>query len=249
MSPTKRDHLILLIAFVVCIVFECFLILAKPQHPPAPAPQAHAIVLPEVTVTSSTPDVPIVRPTLPKGEHWVPKIVIENKAIDAETATWFYTNMAKLAAAGADDIVVVLNSHGGDTDAGIVMAHAVEDTGVPVVCVIDGYAESMASYVLQSCDVRLMTRRSFLMIHEARRLQVDNAYIHDMEDVLSELKTLNAAMAAQYCRRMHLTPAQLAAKIKDGHRWYLNADEAVRVGAVDGIAKSVQDVRSKLERP
>ena len=65
-----------------------------------------------------------------------------------------------------NSVVLRINSPGGSVLAGFDLARYLEETGIQVVCVVDGEAASMAFYILQSCDVRLMTSRSMLMAHE-----------------------------------------------------------------------------------
>lgn len=49
-------------------------------------------------------------------------------------------------------------------------------------------------------------------------------------------------MLAHETRRMKLDAATVAARIADGKMWYMKADEALAVGAVDAVTPSMDAV-------
>lgn len=74
------------------------------------------------------------------------------------------------AIANHEDIVYIeIDSPGGSVSAGLqlqALMRKAEKAGVETVCLVDGHAASMAGFLLQECDVRMMTRRSDILYHE-----------------------------------------------------------------------------------
>jgi len=142
---------------------------------------------------------------------------------------------------GFDVVVIEWNSPGGEVLSGFELAKAIEDSIIPVVCVVDGQADSMAFYILQSCHVRLMTRRSMLMVHKARiggAPSID-PIVNANRKIL--LDALNFAMAEHITERMCITRDELLEKISVLD-WWMNWEDALKVGAVDGVVRSTKDV-------
>lgn len=168
--------------------------------------------------------------------------------IDSDLADQFEQTVAKLN--HAEVIVVEINSRGGEMEAGFRISKAIERSPVHVVCVVDGVAMSMANYILQSCDERLMTKRSVLMLH-LPAVQAEGQE-DDLSDAVAGLHAAGEAACQHLARRMTLTPEELLTKIE--HRsWYLNAPEALQVKAVDLIVSDVPSVivseEAKLKPP
>ena len=155
--------------------------------------------------------------------------------------------------AGAEAIVLEINSPGGDVAAGIDGSRAIEMSKAPVVCVVDGDASSMGSYILQSCDVRMMTKRSIIMIHEPAFSGGVGGQPKDIENALNDLVALNKALTEQYAKKMNISAEDIRARIANGVSWYLNWDEAKYFKAVDQVVYSVEAVldsyRSDLKAP
>jgi ATP-dependent protease ClpP protease subunit len=118
-----------------------------------------------------------------------------------------------------------------------------------VVCVVDGKAMSMAFYILQTCDVRLMTKRSYLMVHQPIAQGIEDSQPVPLENRLRRLQAIDNAMMQQYVKRMKISAKELRARIDGGREYYLNSDDAVKAGAVDGVVESVEVTRHNLMRP
>jgi ATP-dependent Clp protease protease subunit len=129
-------------------------------------------------------------------------------------------------------IFLEIDSEGGEVDAGFALTKAIEASPVPVICIVDGQAASMAFYVLQSCDVRAMTPRSSLMMHQVTLIGAIKA--SNIKALQKQIDTYNKAMVGQCAAKMKLTSAQISAKIADGD-WWMGTDEALEVGAIDSV--------------
>jgi len=141
----------------------------------------------------------------------------------------------------AKSIVLVIDSPGGSIPAGWAIVKAMEKSKAPITCVVDGTAASMAFVVLEGCDIRLMTPRSQLMMHEAAVIvQEFRGQPTVWSNIASALKTITRAMVEHCAAHMKISPDELEAKIIHGQEWWMNWKEAVAVGAVDDTLSSVK---------
>lgn len=66
-------------------------------------------------------------------------------------------------------IYLHINSHGGDAFAGLSAMNAIENTKVPVVCIVDGFVASAATFLLMGATGgRQMRKNSTILIHQLR---------------------------------------------------------------------------------
>lgn len=139
-------------------------------------------------------------------------------------------------------VILEINTDGGDIDSGFMLAKAIERSKARVVCVVDGQAASMGSYILESCDRRIMTKRSLLMIHEAGASTGGHSW--DLSDAANEMAALSRAMFEHYAHHIPgLTATQIAEKTTGGRCIWLDWKEAKKLGAVDAVVDTVMDVR------
>lgn len=199
-----------------------------------------AILLACAPIRAQTPvqeDPPAVSqaPEAPQMAH----IIFEGQVNDSSADEFV---LALAAASGSATIVIELNSRGGSVSAGFKMAKAIERFPGLVACVADGEVSSMAFYVFQSCPLRLMTERSRLFAHDPRFMTLDG--INDipiLQQRLEDLNTLSEAMAAHECKRLTI-PLKECRRLLASDRWWLTAQSAKSIGAVDNIVNDVNMV-------
>jgi ATP-dependent protease ClpP protease subunit len=156
--------------------------------------------------------------------------------------------------AGAKAIIIEWNTPGGEVDSGFILAKAIEESPVPVICVVDGTSASMGAYLLQSCKTRIMTKRSSIMMHEVA-MGASSFYGHAVkwQAVADQMKATNRAMAEHMARRMTISVETLMGAIKNGAQLWLTWDEAKSIKAVDLVVDTVSQVtdsyRESLEPP
>jgi ATP-dependent protease ClpP protease subunit len=134
---------------------------------------------------------------------------------------------------------ISINSPGGIVDDGYVIIHAMEASdkaGIKSNCTVDGTGASMAFAILQSCTYRYMTSRSELMAHQEKLNIKEHVGENDLANALAMIHADNIAIAHQCSHRMNITFAEYLDKVNN-HDWWITADEALRVGAVDQIVK------------
>lgn len=186
-------------------------------------------------------------------KYQVPKITFSDEVNDESVAKAIEL-LHEAEKAEVDAVIFEWNTYGGSIDAGFLLSRAMEESPLKVICVVDKDAASMGMYLLQSCDVRYMTKRSSLMVHEAA-IGTGRFYGHEVSwrNISDRLAAINRAMVEHIVRRMTVTPAEVLNKIRGGAQWWITWDEALKVHAVDYVVDSVRQItdsyRETLEPP
>jgi ATP-dependent protease ClpP protease subunit len=183
--------------------------------------------------------------TTPAAEALVQPPVVEiTDKITWDSSKKFATDLEAAIKKKPKLIVIEINSGGGFTDPGFLISKAIEASKVPIYCIVDGEADSMMFFILQSCPNRFMTRRSRLMAHEPSVESVTGSpNRHRLQNLVDELTVLNENMVSHYARRLHLTFSEIRDRILDKD-WWMNPETALEVGAVDRVIDSVDEGKS-----
>ncbi len=156
-----------------------------------------------------------------------------------------FTNFIQAATAShAEGVMIELNTLGGSNMAGHEISRQIEHAPFHVTCVVDGDAVSMGMYILASCDTRVMTKRSELMIHTVH-LKVSE------DETVGIVNNVNMGESMRTSTRAYIewvihgfkgvTYAQALAKVVDGHEWWMDWEQALKVGAVDEVISITPD--------
>jgi len=138
---------------------------------------------------------------------------------------------AALRSIGARDVVVNINSPGGDFFEGVAIYNQLRDHKAKVTIRVMGLAASAASVIAMAGDEILMGGGSFLMVHNAWAVAIGNR--HDMADASKRLEPFDAAMANVYASRAGISVTEAAA-LMDNETW-IGAEQAVEDGFADGL--------------
>jgi len=156
--------------------------------------------------------------------------------------------MKAVVAGGAEAIILELNTSGGGVGAGFRLSKAIENSKVPVVCVVDGEALSMGAYLLESCSTRIMTRRSSLMFHQPAIRGTVGGTREEFQNIAELLRTLESGMIEHLVARMNISAADMQKKIEGGKQWWMTFQEALETGAVDCAVGSTKEVAQELRK-
>lgn len=137
---------------------------------------------------------------------------------------------AALRTIGDRDVVVDINSPGGDFFEGVAIYNQLREHKGKVTVRILSLAASAASMIAMAGDEILMGDGAFLMIHNAWAIAIGNR--NDLADAAKRLEPFDAAMASLYAKRSGLTEKQ-AASLMDEETW-INADRAIDEGFATG---------------
>jgi ATP-dependent Clp protease protease subunit len=138
---------------------------------------------------------------------------------------------AALRSIGNKDVVVNINSPGGDVFEGIAIYNRLREHQGKITVKVLGLAASAASVIAMAGDNILIGASSFLMIHNAWVMAIGNR--HDMRDVADFLEPFDRALADVYVARsgQNLETVQAA---MDAETWF-NGSQAVELGYAEGL--------------
>jgi ATP-dependent protease ClpP protease subunit len=124
-------------------------------------------------------------------------------------------------------------------DDGHEISRAIEHSPIQVTCLVDGKSASMGMYILESCDQRLMTKRSMLMIHQVALMVGRGARLTEtsLENASATIKVATRAYVEWVTHRMKIKAPEVLQKINSGREWWLDWQDAIKFGAVDKVVE------------
>ena len=141
---------------------------------------------------------------------------------------------AALRAIGDRDVVVNINSPGGDFFEGVAIYNMLREHPHKVTVQVMGLAASAASVIAMAGDEILVGDGSFLMIHNAWVLAIGNR--HDMAEAAELLEPFDMAMADVYSARTGQDKNDII-RMMDKETW-INASKAIEEGFATGYLDS-----------
>lgn len=143
---------------------------------------------------------------------------------------------AALRALGDQDVVVNINSPGGDYFEGLAIYNLLREHKGQVTVKILGIAASAASVIAMAGDEVQIARAGFLMIHNAWVTTAGDR--HQLRDTADWLEPFDATAADIYAIRTGLKSPDLAVML-DKETW-IGGNEAVEKGFADALLSSDQ---------
>lgn len=141
-----------------------------------------------------------------------------------------------------DDIVIKLNSPGGDVFEGIEIYNYLKDHPSNITVEVTGLAASAATFIIAGADNVIMNVGTSLMIHEASTFAWGNK--QDIQKTLNALETIDDSILAIYSDKTGQSSEQLREWMNE-EKWFA-ADEAVEFGFADEV-KSVKKEDKYIE--
>ncbi|MGZ0652234.1 head maturation protease, ClpP-related [Corynebacterium striatum] len=140
--------------------------------------------------------------------------------------------VGELRAADGADILLHVNSYGGDVFEGKTIMQALRNHGGKVTARVEGIAASAASFItVGGADRIVMCEGSRLMIHNALSMAYGNA--NDLDKLSEQLRSQSQDIAAIYAERSGTSvEAWLEAMDKET---YFTAEQAVEAGLADEV--------------
>lgn len=149
-----------------------------------------------------------------------------------------------LRAIGPDrDVIVNINSPGGDVFEGVAIYNMLREHKGKVTVNILGLAASAASVIAMAGDEILIGRPSFLMIHNCWCIAVGNR--HDMAAMSEQMAPIDAAMADVYQARTGVAIKEIEA-LMDKETW-IGGSAAVDKGWADGLLGDDEVIASETK--
>lgn len=152
---------------------------------------------------------------------------------------------AALRSIGERDVVVNINSPGGDMFEGLAIYNLLREHPGKVTVKVLGVAASAASIIAMAGDEVQVARAGFLMIHNAWVLAAGNR--HDFRDFADYLEPFDASMADIYVARSGQDLATVQ-KMMDGETW-IGGSAAIEQGFADVLLASDEVAEQADEKP
>lgn len=149
-----------------------------------------------------------------------------------------------LRAIGERDVVVNINSPGGDMFEGLAIYNLLREHKGRVTVKVLGVAASAASIIAMAGDEVQVARAGFLMIHNAWILAAGNR--HDFMAYAEYLEPFDASMADIYASRSGQDVKSIQ-KMMDGETW-IGGSAAIEQGFADALLAS-DEIEAGEEKP
>ena len=143
--------------------------------------------------------------------------------------------------AGEGDIVIWLNSPGGDCIAASQIYAMLMDYKGKVIVKIDGIAASAASVIAMAGTTVLMTPTALMMVHNPLTVAIGDS--EEMQKAIAMLSEVKESIINAYEIKTGQSRAKLS-HLMDAETW-LNANKAIELGFADGI---LEDEKKRVKK-
>ena len=155
----------------------------------------------------------------------------------------------ELAALGdVPEIVVRINSGGGDVFAANAIFTRLKDHTAKITVKIDGWAASAATIIAMAGDTIKIARNGVFMIHDPAMTVWDTFRAEDFEKMADELKVIKQSIVNTYAMKTGMGTDEIAVLMSEEKWW--TGDEAVTNGFCDELmfeeASTVVENSSKI---
>lgn len=178
-----------------------------------------------------------------KGKKSV-EIIELDSTIDSAALSLVKAGLKQAKDQSVDSVLVILDTPGGDVESGVKIAKLIENSEIPVNCLVDTRALSMGFYILQSCRVRAISVRAFLMAHQPS-VNISGGFggkAAEWRSIEQNLEAVGEGMANYEARRLKISEDEFKKRIENKD-YYMNYRQALEVGAVDLV---IEDTREKM---
>lgn len=149
-----------------------------------------------------------------------------------------------VANSAASQIIVNINSYGGDVNHGISIHDMLAEHKAKVTTVIHGHTASAATVISQAGNTRKMSANSLFLIHPASTFAIGNR--GDIQAALSDLEKVDQTIAGIYAKRTGKPETEIREIMGrfDGRGEWLTAQEALELGFIDEVFEPMKAVAS-----
>lgn len=132
-----------------------------------------------------------------------------------------------------DEIAIRINSTGGEVYSGITIFNALRNSKGNIKIYVDGIAASMASVIALCGKPVYMSRYARLMLHSVSGGAWGTRKA--LQEVIEQMDGLEDTLSQMYASKTGKSKDDIKAEYFDGSDHWLTADEALKLGFIDGI--------------
>ena len=143
---------------------------------------------------------------------------------------------------GLETLNIHLNSVGGDAYSSIAIHNRLrelQNSGVEIICYVDGVAMSGGSLIMCACDTVKVNPSSIVMIHDCWLFLWDQMNSASLRKLADELDVLDNSQAEIYARKSGQTMEEIRTMMDE--TTYLSGREAVDLGFADEVMEDAED--------
>lgn len=148
----------------------------------------------------------------------------EDKSIDASLVSDSLDSVT-------DDIVIRLNSNGGDVFQGIEIYNYLKNHQSHITVEVTGTAASAATFIVAGANEAIMNTGTSFMVHEASSFAWGNKA--ELKKVLNALETIDDSIISIYVEKTGQSKDQLTTWMEE-EKWF-TAEEAVKYGFANKV--------------
>ena len=141
------------------------------------------------------------------------------------------------------DVLIRLNSPGGDAFQGIEIYNYLKNHSSHVTVEVTALAASAASIIAMAADELIMSKGASLMIHEAATIAIGNKA--DVKKTLNALETVDASIIEVYKDKTGLDEKEIE-QLMTAETWF-TAKDAVNKGFADKLKDTVETPKETQE--
>lgn len=160
---------------------------------------------------------------------------------DTITPKWFNSELADLG--DVDEIVVRINSGGGDVFAANAIYTRLKDHKANITVKIDGWAASAATIIAMAGDTIKIPKNGVFMIHDPAMTIYDTFVAEEFEKMATELKVIKKSIVNAYEQKTGRSSEEISA-LMSAETWW-TGDEAVSEGFCDELM--FEEVETNIE--
>lgn len=139
----------------------------------------------------------------------------------------------QLKVAGGEDVEVHINSCGGSVYEGFAIYNLLKSYSGSVKIYVDGIAASIAGVIAMCGAPIYMSRYAHLMIHSVSANVFGS--VRDFERTMKQMLVLQSSIVKIISERTGMSEEDVSTKYMDGEDHYINAEEAQKMGLIEGI--------------
>lgn len=152
---------------------------------------------------------------------------------DEITPKEFSNELNDILKNGVKNIVVRINSGGGDVFAANAIYCRLKDSGAKVTAKIDGWAGSAATIIAMAADEIVIPANGVFMVHNPKMAVIQYVEAKQCRKMADSLDTIKNSIVAAYVSKTGKDTDELAT-LMDNETWYTGI-EAVEAGFCDGL--------------
>ena len=181
-----------------------------------------------------------------RGEIYLYGAIVDEKWYPEDqdvTPVEFRDELKKLD--GVQNIDMYINSPGGNVFAGMAIYHMLKRSPANITAHVDGIAASIAFVIAMAADKIVMPKTSMVLAHKAMIAGIVAGNADDFVRMAEQLEAVDGIILEAFKAKTGMSNDDLMAVMRKDA--YMGAEEAVRLGFVDGYEEAIERAPQNAE--